>query len=230
MSCFTPTCGFKTEKRLLKHVTFTKPKSNLAGCAVMGLGRGSWFFALPTSDSPGGRGEGRGIPKRRPESMGSGRLTLTSGNLAVHKSLKPHPPTPIISFMGIGRHEFTDPCTEELTSTSAGIKMALPQTWFHLVSSRNILKSLLVRSPAPERQVGRGCFGQCSGKEGTGLNRVAVEHILERALSGACGKKEERKENFLGWVFCSLSQQNVTGAHLGCIFSKAEHVRKAGAC
>lgn len=60
----------------------------------MGLGRGYWFFAFPTSDSPGGRGEGGGNPKRRPESMGSGRLTLTSGNLAVHKSLKPHPPLP----------------------------------------------------------------------------------------------------------------------------------------
>lgn len=103
----------------------------------MGLGRRYWFFALPASDSPGGRGEAGGIPKRRLENMGSGRLTLTSGNLAVHKSLGPHPPTPIISFMGIGRHEFTDPCTEELTSTSAGIKMELPQTWFHLVPLRN---------------------------------------------------------------------------------------------
>lgn len=27
----------------------------------------------------------------------------------------------------------------------------------------------LTKSPDPERQVGRGCFGQCSGREGTGL-------------------------------------------------------------
>lgn len=87
--------------------------------------------------------------------------------------------------------------------------------WFHHVPLRNTLKSLLVRSPAPERQVGRGCFGQCSGKEGTGLNRAAVEHILERALSGACGRKEERKENFSGWVFCSFKSANCHWSPLG---------------
>lgn len=82
---------FKTEKRLLKHVTFIKPKSNVADCVVMGTRGGYCSFALPTSDSSGGRGEGGAVQKRRPESRGLGHRTLTSGNLAVHKSLEPHP-------------------------------------------------------------------------------------------------------------------------------------------
>lgn len=70
----------------------------MAGCVVMGMGRRCCFFAPPPSDSSGGRGEGGGSPKRRLESIGSGHLTLTSGNLA-------SPSTPITLERG-GRASF----------------------------------------------------------------------------------------------------------------------------
>lgn len=61
-----------------------------------------------------------------------------------------------------------------------------------------------MKSPAPERQV-RGCFGQCSGKEGTGLDCAAGEHALERGLSGAQEGKVGRMEgSSAGWVFRSF--------------------------
>lgn len=46
------------------------------------------------------------------------------------------------------------------------------------------------------------CFGQCSGKEGTGFYCAAGEHVLEKDLSEACEREEEREESFSGEVFC----------------------------
>jgi len=72
-----------------------------------------------------------------------------------------------------------------------------------------------VRSLPPERQARGGCFGQRSGKEGTGLSCAAVEHVLERASRGRVGAKEERKENFPGWVFCSFKSAKCHWTPLG---------------
>lgn len=47
------------------------------------------------------------------------------------------------------------------------------------------------------------------------------------------GHAEEGKRGrrtFQGGYFAPLSQQNVTGVHMGCVFSKAEYPRRVGAC
>lgn len=73
-----------------------------------------------------------------------------------------------------------------------------------------------------------GCFGQCSGKEGTGLYCAAGEPIL-KGLRGACERKRGRRRTFQGGSFLTLNQQNVTGAsHFGHIVSKSEYLRKVG--
>lgn len=74
----------------------------------------------------------------------------------------------------------------------------------------------------------RGCFGQCSGKKGTGLYCAAGEHVLESGWSGAWERKEERKQQLFGvCLLLHLSQQNISGAsHLGHIFSESEYLRK----
>lgn len=50
------------------------------------------------------------------------------------------------------------------------------------------LKNLLVPSSCEAGKM--GCFGQYSGKEGTGLYCAAGEHILEKGLSGACEREK----------------------------------------
>lgn len=47
---------------------------------------------------------------------------------------------------------------------------------------------------------------------------------------GHVGERERGRRAFQDGSFAPLSQQNVTGAHLGCVFSKAEYLRKVGTC
>lgn len=43
-------------------------------------------------------------------------------------------------------------------------------------------KSLLVKFPAPERLLGRGCSGQCSGQKGTDFPRQQWRQTLEEGM------------------------------------------------
>lgn len=47
---------------------------------------------------------------------------------------------------------------------------------------------------------------------------------------GHVGERERGRRAFQGGSFAPLRQQNVTGAHLGCVVSKAEYLRKGGTC
>ena len=47
---------------------------------------------------------------------------------------------------------------------------------------------------------------------------------------GHVGEREGGRREFQGGSFAPSSQQNVTGVHLGCVFSNAEYLRKVGTC
>lgn len=97
-----------------------------------------------------------------------------------------------------------NPYTEELKSTSAGIKMELLQTWLHLVPLRNTLKNLLVKSPAPERQVKGDALGSVQGKKAQGFT-VQLASMFWRA-AGVEHERERKRgsSSFSGCVFCSI--------------------------
>lgn len=90
----------------------------------------------------------------------------------------------------------------------------------------HLKKNLLVKSPTRERQVGRGCFGQCSGKEGAGLYHAESSMVWRGPGVGHVGKRKSGRRTFQGGSFAPLSQQNVTRAHLGCVFSKSRICEK----
>lgn len=100
------------------------------------------------------------------------------------------------------------------------------------MSHEGTLKKSPSKGPSSREAGERGCFGQCSGKEGTGLGCVAGEHALERGLSGA--REEEEEEDGgeacrVGLFFAPLSHQNVIEAsHFGLIISKSKYLRKVG--
>lgn len=103
--------------------------------------------------------------------------------------------------MGIGRHELT-PTWKSLQQHGRDrngdpAKAAPPRC------IKEHLTNLLAKSPAPERQVGRGRFGQCSGREGTGLN-CAVLSTFWRGLEWGVQEGGWKEGSFTGWVFCSF--------------------------
>lgn len=103
--------------------------------------------------------------------------------------------------------------------------MELLQIQLHLIPVRNTLKSLLAKSPTPERQVGRGCFGQCSGQKGTGLSWAAAGACCW-GLEGALG--ERRRGGGVGLLLL-LSTQYAGASPFGYVFAKLEYVQKAEA-
>lgn len=92
------------------------------------------------------------------------------------------------------------------------------------------LESLLVKSPAPERQ-GRGdALGSVQGKKAQGLIVQQASTLWRGAWVGhKRGRWGGWRGALQGGSFAPFSQQNVTGAsHSGFIFSKSKYLRKVG--
>lgn len=123
--------------------------------------------------SSGESGRGGGIQKKRLEKTGSGALPLTDGHLAVHKSPKPFAllPSPMALQKGASFHSYPvgggnwqtreNPLLQVKNGAAANVAPPCPV--------KEHLKSLLVKSPAPERQVRGDALGSVQGKKAQGL-------------------------------------------------------------
>ena len=103
--------------------------------------------------------------------------------------------------MGIGRHELTP--TRKSLQQHGRDRNGDPANAAPPCCIKEHLTNLLAKSLAPERPVGRGCFGQCSGREGTGLNSAALSTFW-RGLEWGVQEGGWKEASFTGWVFCSF--------------------------
>lgn len=158
----------------------------MTGCAGTGM---EWCLFLH-SPSPGSLGErwgGRKIARRKGYGWtGSFYHSFPSGNLAVFMSLM-HPLILITlergrqasltqQWKGLGDSNSIH-CTNMLKSASGethGAPVPPP--------CPSKAKSLSVKFVAPERLLGRGCSGQCSGQKGTDFPRQQWRQTLEEGM------------------------------------------------
>jgi len=73
-------------------------------------------------------------------------------------------------------------------------------------------------------------LGSVQGRKAQGFRVQQLSTFWRGPRGGVWEQRKRGRRTFQGGSFAPLSQQNVTGPHLGWVFSNAEYVGKVGAC